>query len=170
VEASKTVYEIQCILQSNKAKALVIDYGIGGEVKALSFIIDTPQGEVPFRLPVNVDAVQKVMQRQRRVGRTDRAQAVRVAWRINKDWLLAQMALLETEQVRLEQIFLPYAVTSDGRTFFDVIVENRFLLGDGQKCSSTNAVCSIERSDTVESGLTVDGSISSPSEGTLRTR
>ncbi len=31
-----------------------------------------------------------------------------VAWRIVKDWLEAQLALLQSRQVKLEQVMLPY--------------------------------------------------------------
>ena len=34
-------------------------------------------------------------------------QANRTAWRIIKEWILAQMALIETEMVSVEEVFLP---------------------------------------------------------------
>jgi len=66
-----------------------------------------------------------------------RAQAVRVAWRILKDWVAAQMAILETEMVKLEQIFLPYVETPDGRTVYERLAESRFLqLPPGSEAAS----------------------------------
>lgn len=53
-------------------------------------------------------------------------QASRVAWRIIKDWLAAQLALIKAEMVTLEQVFLPYAQNADGATLFDVLAEGKF--------------------------------------------
>ena len=55
-------------------------------------------------------------------------QAERVAWRILKDWVEAQMALLDIEMVRFEEIFLPYIETKDGRTVYERLEEKQFLL------------------------------------------
>ena len=38
-------------------------------------------------------------------------QANRTAWRTIKEWILAQMALIETEMVTVEEVFLPYMLT-----------------------------------------------------------
>ena len=40
-----------------------------------------------------------------------REQAYRTAWRIIKDWVDAQMALLETEMVDFEEVFMPYILS-----------------------------------------------------------
>jgi len=53
---------------------------------------------------------------------------MRVSWRILKDWVEAQMALVETHMVTLEQVFLPYAVTDDGQTIYDRLRGSNFLL------------------------------------------
>ena len=61
----------------------------------------------------------------------NRAQAIRIAWRIVKDWVEAQMAILETEMVKMEQIFLPYIQTQQGQTLFEVF-ESRNMLTEGK--------------------------------------
>jgi len=133
IEAIKTVGEIQGILAAHGAKSILIDYEDNGIVKALAFTITTPQGEVGIRLPIDADAVLKVLTRQNRLGRVpnkyiNHAQAVRVAWRIVKDWCSAQMAILETEMVKMEQIFLPYVITQSGRTLYEAMVDRKFQL------------------------------------------
>lgn len=55
-------------------------------------------------------------------------QAERVAWRILKDWTEAQMALLDIEMVRFEEIFLPYIETNTGQTVYERLEEKQFLL------------------------------------------
>lgn len=55
-------------------------------------------------------------------------QAERVAWRILKDWVEAQMALLDIQMVRFEEIFLPYIETGNGQTIYERLEEKHFLL------------------------------------------
>ena len=41
-------------------------------------------------------------------------QAQKVAWRIIKDWVEAQMAIVEAQMADVAEVFLPYAVTNTG--------------------------------------------------------
>ena len=137
IEAAKTVGEIQRILAKHGAKAVLTNYDGDGQIESLSFQIQTPSGEVGIRLPVDPDAVLKVLGDQNLMGKVpnryvNEPQAVRIAWRIVKDWVEAQMAILETEMVKMEQIFLPYVITGDNKTLYEVMVEKRFLLSEGK--------------------------------------
>jgi len=137
IEAAKTVGEIQGILAGHGAKSILTDYADEGRIEALAFRILTPQGEVGIRLPIDPDAVLKVLTEQNRLGRVPRryvtrTQAVRVAWRIVKDWVAAQMAILETEMVKMEQIFLPYVITRSGQTLYEAMADRHFQLGLGE--------------------------------------
>lgn len=136
IEAVKTVGEIQGILAGHGAKSIQTDYSDDGQIEALSFLILTAHGEVGIRLPIDPDAVLKVLNKQNRLGRMPRrylnhAQAVRVAWRIVKDWVSAQVAIIETEMVRMEQVFLPYLVMKDGKTLFESMEAKRFYITEG---------------------------------------
>lgn len=120
IEATKTVNEIQKILASHGAKAILMNYDNQGIIESLSFTISTPHGEMPIRLPVDAHSVLKVLENQGLTPRyANHAQAVRIAWRIVKDWIRAQMAILETEMVRMEQIFLPYMITKNNKTLYE---------------------------------------------------
>ena len=57
-------------------------------------------------------------------------QAKRVAWRIVKDWVEAQLAIIETQMVKPEQVFLPYAITQTGETLYETVISNSHLLGE----------------------------------------
>ena len=50
-----------------------------------------------------------------------------MAWRILKDWVEAQMALLDIEMVKFEEIFLPY-IEVQGQTVFEKLEEKCFFL------------------------------------------
>ena len=105
------------------------DYDGQGRITSLSFLVDTPAGPRGIRLPANVDAVHAVLQRQK--VKCDREQAERVAWRIIKDWVEAQMAILESEMVEIDEIFLPYMVNQSGQTLFEAYRNNAGLLESG---------------------------------------
>jgi hypothetical protein len=133
VEALKTVGEIQGILVGHGAKSILMNYGKDGTIESLSFIIPTSYGDIPFRLPANPHALLKVFEKQNLPPRyCNYQQAVRVAWRIVRDWVRAQMAILETEMVKPEQIFLPYMVSHDDKTLYEAMVDHRFYLEEGE--------------------------------------
>ncbi len=132
VTAMKSVGEIQGILVSHGAKAIMINYTDNGEPESLSFIIPTQFGDMPFRLPANIQKVWNVLNKQRIRTNVPRDMAVRVSWRILKDWVRAQMAILETDMVTVEQVFLPY-IETHGKTLYEVMVENRLSLPMAKK-------------------------------------
>ena len=130
VDVYTTLGAIQSQLVKHGAKKIMQDYDDDGRIAALSFMIDTPAGPRGIRLPVNVEAVQKVLSRQK--VKCDREQAERVAWRIVKDWVEAQMAILESEMVQMEEIFLPYIMlNSAGQTVFEAYRSNQLALEGG---------------------------------------
>ena len=131
VDSFKTVSEIEYILMKHKAKSIMKNYD-GESIKGLSFLIDTGFQQVPVRLPVKVDECLKVLQKEKQRGtkniKATKEQAERVAWRILKDWVEAQMALLDIEMVSFEEIFLPYIETQNGQTVYEVLEQKHFLL------------------------------------------
>ena len=126
VNVYATLGEIQGILVKHGAKKIMQDYDEGGHIVALTFGIETPAGPRGIRLPANVDAVHAVLAKQK--VKCDREQAERVAWRIVKDWVEAQMAILESEMVQMDQIFLPYMVNDKGQTLFDAYRKNQLFI------------------------------------------
>ena len=132
VDAFKTVSEIEYILMKHKAKSIMKDYD-GETITGLSFLIDTGVQQIPVRLPVKIDECLEVLKKEKRENprkqiKDTRQQAERVAWRILKDWVEAQMALLDIEMVRFEEIFLPYIETNNGKTIYERLEERQFLL------------------------------------------
>lgn len=126
VNVYTTLGEIQSQLVKHGAKRIMQDYDDQGHITALTFLINTLSGPRGVRLPANVDAVHKVLTRQK--VKCDCEQAERVAWRIVKDWVEAQMAILESEMVQMDEIFLPYMVNNNGQTLFEAYRNNQLLL------------------------------------------
>lgn len=132
VDAFKTVSEIEYILMKHKATSIMKQYD-GETITGLSFLIDTGVQQIPVKLPVKIDECLEVLKKEKRQNpkkqiKDTRQQAERVAWRILKDWVEAQMALLDIEMVRFEEIFLPYIETSNGQTIYQKLEEKQFLL------------------------------------------
>lgn len=128
ISVEKTVTEIQRLLSSAKAQAVLTEYEPDGVLAAVSFRIATPYGMMSFRLPANVDKIFVVVQREKKLPKWNRTreQAARVAWRIIKDWLEAQLALIRAEMVTLEQVFLPYAQNNAGVTLYEALRDGHF--------------------------------------------
>jgi len=138
IEPQATINEIQEVLVKHGAKAVMTNYTDEGHVESLSFSIEIDGQPRGVRLPCDPKPVLKVLERQAYDGKIprrfigDEHQALRVAWRIVLYWVKAQMAILETQMVKMEQIFLPYMVMRDGKTLFEGMVKTGFKLLGGK--------------------------------------
>lgn len=144
IDPDKTAQEIAKILSMHGASAVMTEYDPAENfVTALSFKIKINDQELAFRLPTDWRPVYAILTKNKRVFYDARRkarfesewklQAVRTSWRIVKDWVEAQMALIETQMVTTAQVFLPYAVMRDGRTLSEHVASDpKFLLGSGE--------------------------------------
>lgn len=133
IDAHKSIMEIQSLLAKAGASAIMSEYDDTGNIVALSFRLKLNDQFISFTLPTDWRPVQAVLIEQRRRNsriKTDEHQARRVAWRITKDWVEAQLAIIETRMVTTAQVFLPYAVTSNGETMYQYVANNQQLLLD----------------------------------------
>jgi hypothetical protein len=145
VPAQKSIGEIEKKLIAHGATSMLINYS-DGIPESVSFIVPTRDGSFPFRLPSNVKAVEKLLldMRARKPPesrpreyepfiRKIREQALRVAWRIIRDWVDAQLAIIDTEMVDLQQVFLPYMLMQGGEhTLYEHMKDRGFLLPEGR--------------------------------------
>lgn len=134
VPASRSIQEIQDSLVKHGALGLLLEYEQGtGRIKSLKFILELQGSKLPFQLPIDWKKFQQVLKNDRVSRWNDEEYCYRVAWRCLRDWILAQMALFETQMVSIPQIFLPYAVTRTGQTLFETMAENPQILLGGTK-------------------------------------
>jgi hypothetical protein len=117
VPVSNTMAEIQKILVKAGADAVLSEYGPGGVVASISFRVQTNHGPVHYRLPADIDGVTRTLKADKKYR--DDAHSERVAWRIVKDWIEAQMAIIQAQMAELPQVFLPYAKTNTGETVYE---------------------------------------------------
>lgn len=100
----------------------------------MAFQVAGPDGPLSIKLPMDVNATLRKLEDSYIPGRfVTKPHAYRVAWRIIKDWVEAQMALLETEMVKMEQIILPYILTPSGKTVYEIVADSQFMLDEGSR-------------------------------------
>lgn len=133
VSVSSTVSQISQILGEKGAQRVMIEYH-DCAAKAVTFNVVVADSPIHFRLPCNPQGVAGALRKQRKQSvASNPAQCERIAWRIVKDWVEAQMALVEAGQAEIAEVFLPYAIENSGRTFYELFVDNhQKQLGDGR--------------------------------------
>ncbi|WP_444000383.1 hypothetical protein [Dysosmobacter welbionis] len=129
IDVYKSLGEIQGALASHGARKIMVDYDAAGQPIGVMFGIETPAGIRGFALPANVEGVRTVFARQKVKGQP--GQAERTAWRNVRDWVMAQMAIIEAGQVQMEEVFLPYLTDRQGRTLYQLYQSGQLCLGSG---------------------------------------
>ena len=128
VDSFKSLGEIQGALARGGAAKIMVDYE-GGKPTGVTFMLQTDRGPHGFILPANVDGVMEGFKKQR--VRADRDQAERTAWRNIRDWVMAQMAFIESGAVKMDEVFLPYL--SDGKkTLYQLYQGGQLRLPEGK--------------------------------------
>jgi hypothetical protein len=130
IEPEQTVAQIQNILGRYGAGAVMTEYDKGAVV-ALTFKIQLGQKDLPFRLPCRWQAIDTILlSRRKRLRKTDEIahQAKRIAWRQILRWVEAQMALVETDMVKIQEVFMPYIqMTISGTTLYEKLEKKGFI-------------------------------------------
>lgn len=126
VESAKSIAEITGILSNFGARTIVTDYDEQGFVSGIAFVIMVNNLPLSIRLPCKVEGVYENLCSAKGVpySKQTKEQARRVAWRILKDWLQAQLALFQVGQAEVAQVLMPYAVDSEGRTAYEMFKES----------------------------------------------
>jgi len=144
IPAQRTISEIEDILVKNGATDTWKQYGSAGKVTALNFAVNTEFGKMPFKLSIDAQVISEVLKEQVKQGlkgisrkqALDIEHARNVGWRIVKDWIDAQMAMISLKMRKLEQVFLAdiYDMRS-GKTFFQILRDKEYagLLMEGQE-------------------------------------
>ena len=107
VPANWSIEEIQGALVKHGATGVLYKYEQGtGRIEALQFLLPVKDQNVTFSLPVNWRKFQRVLELQQVRRWNEEEYVYRVAWRNIRDWVMAQLALYETEIVDMPQVFL----------------------------------------------------------------
>jgi hypothetical protein len=117
ISAHQTLGELTSALCQAGATAVLCEFDSAKQPLAISFKINTQHGLAPFRLPSNVDGVfYKLKETNKSVTREH---ASNVSWRILKNWVDAQLAIIQSGLALPEQVFFPCMQNSDGVTLYE---------------------------------------------------
>ena len=129
IPAARTTGECLALLAEAGAGAVAVTYA-DKVPSGLAFNLDTHVGPRSFTMPVNIDGVfaqlQKAHQDKRLKGSRGRTaesfvtrkHATDVAWRVIKDWLEAQLAIIAANMASLDQVMLPYLQVGPDTTLY----------------------------------------------------
>lgn len=130
IDAWKTVNEVQQILSKHGVTHFSIK-NEGSFPVALSFTINYGGQPLNFLLPCNHEGVLKCLKQDKKVPNSSKnsEQALRTSWRIVKDWVESQMAIVQAQLVPIEEVFMPYMIiNSTGET-----LSQKMLSGNGMR-------------------------------------
>lgn len=125
VPAERTMAEVQRMLVAKGAVRFMTEYGDDMRIEHVAF---TLPGVGDFKLPVRSEGVLRVFEDTPGV-KADPAQAERTACRNVKDWIAAQIALVESEQATMAEVMLPYMLQG-GQTLYEAMEPHLRLEGE----------------------------------------
>src|SRR6266508_3707864 len=104
------VQKIQRILMAHKARALAFDYDDNGRVKSLIFSLEISGLLRSFKLPARIENVASILYKEpfANLNATKQEQTYTTAWANIRDWIDAQMALIDTDMFKVAEVSLPY--------------------------------------------------------------
>lgn len=135
-EASESsIFEaIRTTLAAHRARRILFDYDEQGKATAIEFVVEVGKMPLHFRLPARfedaaplVAAARKAARQGATSGEALRDQAYRAVWATIRDWLSAQMALIDIGASSMEEVFLPYLLIDENKTLFEEFAEQRKL-------------------------------------------
>lgn len=115
VDASKTAAEVSGMLAKRGASRIMTEYGAGGRATGLSFEIRAEYGLRGFELPIRAEGVLATLKRdgaEKRYLTIEHAE--KIAWRLVRDWLRAQLAMIDAGSVALDEVFFPWMIGGSG--------------------------------------------------------
>ena len=133
IGVGRTIGEIQEMLRVHGASDVMVSYDDDRNPTKVQFMIKTQWGPRPFALSANVRGVYTVLCAQASNGKVARRfasedQAQRVSWRIIREWLASQLAMIEASLVTIEQALLPYMSVRPDKTLYQVLDEGKLSL------------------------------------------
>lgn len=127
VPVSKSIGEIISFLVEAGASNISQDFDSNQDCTAIKFVITHVEQSVIYKLQPKPGSAERILLSARKrvdneVKEKVRKQSYMVAWRILRDWVDAQCALIKLEQATPLELFLSYAYNpAKDETFYDRI-------------------------------------------------
>jgi hypothetical protein len=137
VSSDKSLARIERLLVSAGAKRIMKEWNDKEMCCGISFQLSNASGVVSYQLPAKIEAVFNILYSKysKPTVRSEEIcweQAERTAWKIICDWVEIQIAMIEMEQAKLAQVFLPY-MHNGKQSFYEKMLTGdrvpRFLNG-----------------------------------------
>ena len=130
IPVEKTLTEISKLLYEAGATAILTEFDqVNDVVSSVSFKLLLDNKNIAFQMPCRWESVLEILNDSNLGPRyKTNQQAVRVAWRIIGSWLKAQLAIIQTNMAKPEEVFLPYEIMRNGKTTFQNRIDNKLLL------------------------------------------
>lgn len=132
ITVAKSMGEVTAALARRGVARISTVFDDNGVPAGLGFTMKTAYGLRDFELPIRTEGVLRVLTEERRTNSRVKAtaeQAAKVAWRIAKDWLEAQAALVDAELVTLDEVMFPYMVADKGKTTWQLYSDQQKAIG-----------------------------------------
>ena len=128
IAVSKSAGEVIGLLSRGGVKSIGQELDSSGNPVGVNFSMLTEYGVRYFELPVKVEGVLAALKQDKRTTSTQRTpeHAAKVAWRIAKDWLEAQIALIDSGLATLDEVLLPYMIGNKaGQTMYQLYLNEQ---------------------------------------------
>lgn len=129
--SSTTIHEIEEMLVQHGAREIQKRYNEQKDTIDIEFIAETEHGPIKFRLPVSVEQIQDALALLKSEGflpslskgqLRDREVALRIGWRVMKDWLEVTFTLMKLHNRTLLESFFQHAIEQrSDKTVFELI-------------------------------------------------
>lgn len=140
ISTARTISEIERLLALYGASAIQKRYK-NAEVFSFVFTITGPYGTQTFQLPLDVPAFQQRLIdlknngelpgiSKKDVSNPDKAR--RIGWRVIKDWVDAQLTLIDAGQLTMQDVFFQYMIDEGGRPLRQVVGKKLLALTEGK--------------------------------------
>ncbi len=135
IPAAKTIAEIHQLLSENGAQGIATEYKEGRAITVF-FKLAYQGKSLAFRLPAKPQEVYNALFKDKQgkdlyfEPRWQKSE--KIAWRICKTWLEAQMTLVNLEQAKIQEVFLPYLVVGENKTLYEHMEQAQFMLPSGE--------------------------------------
>lgn len=134
IDVDSTVADIQRVLSRYRCQAIMTKFDRAGEIEAVMFQLEVEGRAIPFQLPARWEPIFEYLNKHRSPrtqedkANQDKEQAKRVAWRQILRWIEAQLALVQTHMVSMQEVFMPYILLKEGETMYQALARREFRL------------------------------------------
>lgn len=130
IAADKSADQCLALLRQYGASRISVAYRKDKSPLGITFVIDTKWGERAYEVVADYEGTREALLKAYRERRIDRRysepdQAARTAWRVIKDWLEANLAMIEAGLSKPEKVLLPYMLVDPKTSLYDAYDEQQ---------------------------------------------